>query len=107
MVASGHAFVFPTATLGSNLPILYAAAITGLEIVAWFTIVRITGPVFFSQYCYFIVLGGFGWGYLLNDEHHSFYVWIATALAFAGLAIFTRGAQSHEARATAPTTVSQ
>jgi len=99
--------VFPTATLGSNLPILYAAAITGLEIVAWFTIVRITGPVFFSQYCYFIVLGGFGWSYLLNDEHHSFYVWIATALAFAGLAIFTRGAQSHEARATAPTTVSQ
>lgn len=107
MVASGHAFLIPTATLGGNLPILYAAAITGLEIVAWFTIVRITGPVFFSQYCYFIVLGGFGWGYLLNDEHHSFYVWIATALAFAGLAIFTRGAKSHEARAKAPTAVAQ
>ena len=103
MVASGQAFVFPTATLDGNLPILYAAVITGLEIVAWFIIVRITGPVFFSQYCYFIVLGGFGWGYLLNNEHHSFYVWIATALAFAGLAIFTRGAKSREVRAEAAT----
>lgn len=97
MMASGHAFVFPTATLSNNLPVLYAAAITSTTIVAWFTLVRITGPVFFSQFNYFIVLGGFGWGYLLNDERHSFYVWIATALAFAGLAIFTRGAKGREA----------
>ena len=102
MVASGHVFVFPTATLDSNLPILYAAAITVVDVVAWFAVVRITGPVFFSQLNYFIVLSGFGWGYLLNDEHHSFYVWIATAFAFAGLAIFTRGAKSHEARTEAP-----
>ncbi|MFP6777351.1 MAG: DMT family transporter [Alphaproteobacteria bacterium] len=107
MLASSHAFVFPTATLDSNLPILFAAAITGLEIIAWFTIVRITGPVFFSQYTYFIVLGGFGWGYLLHDEYHSFYVWIATALAFAGLAIFTRGAKSNGLREQTPTAVAQ
>ncbi|MEE8172214.1 MAG: DMT family transporter, partial [Alphaproteobacteria bacterium] len=97
MVLSGHAFVFPTETLVSNLPILYATAITSTTIVAWFTLVRITGPVFFSQFNYFIVLGGFGWGYLLYDERHSFWVWIATALAFAGLAIFTRGAKGQEA----------
>ena len=101
MVASGHVLVFPTATLDSNLPILYAAAITVVDLVAWFAVVRITGPVFFSQLNYFIVLAGFGWGYLLNDQRHSFYVWIATAFAFAGLAIFTRGAKSYEARAKA------
>lgn len=98
MVASGHVLVFPTTTLDSNLPILYAAAITVVDLVAWFAVVRITGPVFFSQLNYFIVLAGFGWGYLLNDQRHSFYVWIATAFAFAGLAIFTRGAKSYEAR---------
>jgi drug/metabolite transporter (DMT)-like permease len=99
MMASGHVLVFPTATLDSNLPILYAAAITVVDLVAWFAVVRITGPVYFSQLNYFIVLAGFGWGYLLNDQRHSFYVWIATAFTCAGLAIFTRGAKIYEARA--------
>ena len=102
MVASGHGFVFPTATLDGNLVILYAAAITAATMVAWFFLVRITGPVFFSQFNYFIVLGGFGWGYILHDEHHSFWVWIATASAFAGLAIFTHGAKNHEAATETP-----
>lgn len=102
MLASGQTFVFPAATLDSNLVILYAAAITAATTVAWFTLVRITGPVFFSQFNYFIVLGGFGWGYVLENERHSFWVWIATALAFAGLAIFTRGAKSLETKVEAP-----
>ncbi len=102
MVASGHTFVFPAITAGGDLPIVYAAAITAVITVAWFFLVRITGPVFFSQFNYFIVLGGFGWGYLLEGERHSFWVWIATALAFAGLAIFTHGAKSREAPGDAP-----
>jgi drug/metabolite transporter (DMT)-like permease len=105
MVASGQAFLFPAASLNGNLAILYAAAITAATTFAWFTVVRLTGPVFFSQFNYFIVLGGFGWGYLLEDERHGVYVWIATALAFVGLAIFTRGAkvEAHErARVRAP-----
>ena len=96
MVASGQAFVFPADSLDVNLVILYAAAITAAVTVAWFYLVRITGPVFFSQFNYFIVLGGFGWGYILNDERHSFWVWIATAMAFAGLAIFTHGAKGRD-----------
>jgi len=102
MVASGQSFIFPAATLDANLVILYAGAITAATTVAWFTLVRITGPVFFSQFNYFIVLGGFGWGYILEDERHSFWVWIATAMAFAGLAIFTRGAKTLDTRAEAP-----
>ena len=97
MVASGHAMTVPTADLDGNLIILYAAAITATTTVAWFFLVRIVGPVFFSQFNYFIVLGGFGWGWLLEGERHSFWVWIATAMAFAGLAIFTRGTKSREA----------
>jgi drug/metabolite transporter (DMT)-like permease len=97
--------VFPAITAGGDLPIVYAAAITAVTTVAWFFLVRITGPVFFSQFNYFIVLGGFGWGYLLENERHSFYVWIATAMAFAGLAIFTHGAKSREAPAGSPATV--
>jgi drug/metabolite transporter (DMT)-like permease len=102
MVVSGQAFVFPTEALAGNLPILYATGITSFTIVGWFTLVRITGPVFFSQFNYFIVLGGFGWGYLLYDERHSFWVWIATACTFAGLAVFTHGAKSQETAEKAP-----
>jgi drug/metabolite transporter (DMT)-like permease len=105
MVASGHSMTFPTAALAGDLIILYAAAITAATTVAWFFLVRIVGPVFFSQFNYFIVLGGFGWGWLLDGERHSFWVWIATAMAFAGLAIFTHGAKSRasaEAPAPAP-----
>ena len=97
MMASGHDFLFPSTSLDRNLPILYAAAITVVDLVAWFAVVRITGPVFFSQLNYFIVIGGFGWGYLINDQRHSFYVWIATALTFAGLAIFRRGSKNYGA----------
>lgn len=97
MVASGHGITIPTVDLAGNLIILYAAAITAATTVVWFFLVRIVGPVFFSQFNYFIVLGGFGWGYLLDDERHSYWVWIATAMAFAGLAIFTHGAKSREA----------
>ena len=102
MVVSGHAFVLPADTLDGNLVIFYAAAITATTMVVWFIVVRITGPVFFSQFNYFIVLAGFGWGYFLYDERHSFWVWIATALAFAGLAIFTHGAKGQEAQEQAP-----
>ena len=107
MVASCQAFVFPADSLDVNLVILYAAAITAATTVAWFFLVRITGPVFFSQFNYFIVLGGFGWGYILNDERHSFYVWIATAMAFAGLAIFTHGTKSHKAAEELPAAASE
>ena len=103
MVTSGHGMTIPTTDFAGNLIILYAAAITATTTVAWFFLVRIVGPVFFSQFNYFIVLGGFGWGYLLDDERHSLWVWIATAMTFVGLAIFTRGAKGHEtAKTTTP-----
>jgi drug/metabolite transporter (DMT)-like permease len=91
MIGMGQAFVFPVEELNGNLAILIAAAITASTTCFWFILVRITGPVFFSQFNYFIVLAGFGWGILLYDEQHSIYVWLATALTFFGLAIFLRG----------------
>ena len=92
MVGTGHAYLFPGPSTAGMLVVLYAAAITAVTMVGWFVLVRIIGPVFFSQFNYFIVLSGFGWGVLLFDEHHGVYVWAATGLTFIGLAVFTRGA---------------
>ena len=92
MVGTGHAYLFPGPSTAGMLVVLYAAAITAVTMIGWFVLVRIIGPVFFSQFNYFIVLSGFGWGVLLFDEHHGVYVWAATGLTFIGLAVFTRGA---------------
>lgn len=92
MVGTGQAYLFPGPSLDGNLAVLYAAAITAATMMAWFVVVKIVGAVFFSQFNYFIVLGGFGWGILLYGEQHSVYIWIATALTFLGLGVFTRGA---------------
>lgn len=100
MLGTGQAYLFPGPTLAGNLAVLYAAAINASVTTAFFALVRIIGGVFFSQFNYFIVLSGFGWGFLLYGEHHSIYVWIATALTFLGLAVFTRGASLAQ-RATA------
>lgn len=92
MLATGHAYLFPGPTVDGMLAVLYAAGINAVTMVCWFVLVRIIGAVYFSQFNYFIVLGGFGWGILLFDEQHSLYVWVAAGLTFIGLAIFSRGA---------------
>ena len=92
MLGAGHAYLFPGPSAAGMAVVLYAAAITAVTMVGWFVLVRIIGAVYFSQFNYFIVLSGFGWGALLYDEHHSVYVWAATGLTFIGLAVFTRGA---------------
>jgi len=92
MVGMGQTIIFPVEAFDGNLAIVLAAAITASTTIFWFILVRITGPVFFSQFNYFIVLAGFGWGYFLYGEQPSLYVWLATALTFVGLAIFLRGA---------------
>jgi drug/metabolite transporter (DMT)-like permease len=93
MFATGQEYLFPGPTTEGMFAVLYAAGITALTMVSWFALVRVVGPVYFSQFSYFVVLGGFVWGILLFDEQPSIYIWIATALTFVGLAVFTRGAQ--------------
>ena len=92
MFATGQDFLFPGPTTEGMLAVLYAAGITAVTMVSWFALVRIVGPVYFSQFSYFVVLGGFAWGIVLFDEQPSVYIWVAAALTFVGLAVFTRGA---------------
>ena len=93
MFATGGDFIFPGPTLDGALIVLYAAGITAATMVPWFALVRIVGPVYFSQFSYFVVLGGFVWGILFFDERPTLYIWGAAALACLGLAIFTLGAR--------------
>ena len=92
IVIAGHAYVFPGPSFDGNMAVLAAAAITAICTGAWFALVRAVGPVYFSQFNYFIVLGGFAWGAVLYGESHNWPVWVAVALTFVGLGVFNHGA---------------
>lgn len=92
ILITGQAYIYPGPAFMGNMAVLAAAAITAICTASWFVIVRRVGPVYFSQFNYFIVLGGFGWGTLLYHEHYSWLVWLAVGLTFSGLAIFSHGA---------------
>lgn len=55
--------------------------------VVFFELLRIAGPVTFSQVAYIVTLTGLAWGKIFFDEQHSGWVWIATGLIFSGVAL--------------------
>ncbi len=56
----------------------------------FFEVMRLAGPVFFSQTGFLVTLWGVFWGWLLFGETHSLWVWGAMGAIFAGLALVTR-----------------
>jgi drug/metabolite transporter (DMT)-like permease len=65
-----------------GLPLL-----TGMALAFMFEIVRLAGPVFFSQVSYLIAAGGVLWGMALFNERHSPLIWFALVLMLGGIAL--------------------
>lgn len=70
--------------------LLMHAAMSWIGSLLFFEVVRLAGPVFFSQVGFLITLWGVFWGWLLFGETHSAWVWGAMLAIFAGLALVTR-----------------
>lgn len=83
----GQPYAFPGPSLGGDLAILYAVLLNLLLWYVFLEAVRLSGPVFFSQFNYLVVLAGFGFGILFFGERPSLYIIGAAALMFAGLAV--------------------
>lgn len=91
---------FALATGSAHLPIppagpadwalLVQCGFAGVGSLLFFEVMRLAGPVFFSQTGFLVTLAGVFWGWLLFGETHSAYVWAAMASIFAGLALVTR-----------------
>lgn len=62
----------------------------GLGSLLFFEVLRLAGPVFFSQTGFIVTLAGVFWGWLIFDETLSIFVWTAMAAIFVGLALVTR-----------------
>ena len=90
----------PALWFGAYLPVppshagdwalLAHAALSWIGSLLFFEVVRLAGPVFFSQVGFLVTLWGVFWGWLLFGETHSAWVWGAMLAIFAGLALVTR-----------------
>ena len=94
MVASGQFYLFDGAAPGVNWNFLYATLLNSVFYVVFLEIVRLSGPVFFSQINYVTVAAGFGWGMILFGERYSLYVWGGTGLMAISVLLLTLGARA-------------
>ena len=71
----------------SDISVATQAVISALAYVTMLELLRIGGPVFFSQVGYIVTLTGILWGMIFFSESHSAWLYLATVLVLAGLAL--------------------
>ncbi|MFQ5786257.1 MAG: EamA/RhaT family transporter, partial [Alphaproteobacteria bacterium] len=86
-VFSGGTYMIGAPWNAVDVAVLGLPTITGIAHIILFELIRVAGPVFFSQVGYLVTLAGVLWGMLLFGERHSPWIWAALALMFAGLAL--------------------
>ncbi|MGI9303038.1 MAG: DMT family transporter [Gammaproteobacteria bacterium] len=62
-------------------------AAAALAFSLFYVLLRLEGPVFFSQVAYLVTLFGICFGMVFFGERHSAWIWAALLLIFAGLAL--------------------
>jgi len=87
MLALGQGWA-PSLPLGiPEIAIAAQILISALGYVVFFHLVKVAGPVFFSQVGYVVTLTGILWGFLLFHERLQTTVYLAAGVIFAGLAL--------------------
>lgn len=71
----------------AEFAILGQILVSSLGYILFFELIRIAGPVYFSQVGYVVTVTGMMWAALLFDETYSHWVFASVALIFAGLAL--------------------
>ena len=69
------------------------ASFSWIGALLFFEVMRLAGPVFFSQTGFLVTLWGVFWGWLFFGEAHSVWVWAAMVSIFTGLALVTRASR--------------
>ena len=93
MALSGQFYLFNDSASGTNWHFLYATLLNAVFYTLFLELIRISGPVFFSQINYVAVATGFGWGMVVFAERYSLYVWGGTLLMALSVLLLTLGAQ--------------
>ena len=88
-LAMGIHFPLPPANAG-DWALLMHASFSWIGALLFFEVMRLAGPVFFSQTGFLVTLSGVFWGWLIFGEAHSVWIWGAMVSIFFGLALVTR-----------------
>ena len=73
-----------------ELAILGQIVVSSITYIFYFVLLRIGGPVYFSQVGYIIVLTGIFWGMVLFDENPASSFWAGLIGIFVGLSLVKR-----------------
>ena len=71
----------------AEFAIMAQIAISSVGYMLFFEIIRLAGPVFFSQVGYFVTIAGVSWGAWIFGESHTGWVWAAALLILVGLTL--------------------
>ncbi len=74
----------------AEIAILVQIGISSLGYILFFELIRIAGPVYFSQVGYVVTLTGMIWAMWIFDDSYSAWVWAASELIFAGFGMVNR-----------------
>jgi len=85
---------FWTLASGAVWGVLWAALVNAITFWFLFEIIRLAGPVFFSQFNYVSVGSGSLWALVLFQELPSLWVWAALVAMVIGLVFATQGANA-------------
>lgn len=81
-------FYWPQLPFGpADYALVAQITISSLAYFLFFEILRMAGPVFFSQVGYIVTLTGLLWGAFFFHEHHSNWIYGATLMIVAGVAL--------------------
>ncbi len=87
VIATGSMYLPASPWDRVDAAVLGLPLLTGAALAFMFEIVRLAGPVFFSQVSYLIAAGGVLWGMALFGERHSPMIWFALVLMLGGIAL--------------------
>ena len=73
-----------------DMATLAVLAVSALIYLLYFEVLRLGGPVFFSQVSYVIAAASMILGIVIFDERHALWVWLAVAMIFAGILLVNK-----------------
>ena len=102
IVVVTESFYLPQFPLGSiELAIASQILISSLGYILFFELIRVAGPIYFSQVGYLVTVSGLFYAMWLLDERYSVWVWAGAAVLLIGVVLVNRnpGALTISARA--------
>lgn len=76
---------------GVNVLVISHGVLAAFGYTLFFLLVRIAGPVYFSQSSYLVTFFGIGIAFLVFDEQHSAWLWLALGITTCGVWLVNSG----------------